>query len=66
MKLDENERSTQIRLMKVKDMVLEDAHKYSQRRLGKCKILMRKASCRRRRGSRIRNIGSCHEQRTCS
>ncbi len=31
MKLDENERSTQIRLMKVKDMVLEDAHKYSQR-----------------------------------
>ena len=26
MKLDENERSTQIRLMKVKDMVLEDAH----------------------------------------
>ncbi len=31
MKLDENERSTQIRLMKVKDMVLEDAHGYSQR-----------------------------------
>ena len=31
MKLDENERSTQIRLMKVKDMVLEDAHKYSER-----------------------------------
>ena len=31
MKLDENERSTQIRLMKVKDMVLEDAHKYSQK-----------------------------------
>ena len=31
MKLDENERSTQIRLMKVKDMVLEDAHKYSVR-----------------------------------
>ena len=26
MKLDENERSTQIRLMKVKDMMLEDAH----------------------------------------
>ena len=26
MKLDENERSTQIRLMKVKDMVLEEAH----------------------------------------
>ena len=31
MKLDENERSTQIRLMKVKDMVLEDAHKYSKK-----------------------------------
>ena len=31
MKLDENERSTQIRLMKVKDMVLEDAHHYSER-----------------------------------
>ncbi len=28
MKLDENERSTQIRLMKVKDMVLNDAHNY--------------------------------------
>ena len=31
MKLDENERSTQIRLMKVKDMMLDDAHKYSER-----------------------------------
>jgi len=31
MKLDEAERSTQIRLMKVKDMMLEDAHKYSER-----------------------------------
>ncbi|MDO4621931.1 MAG: V-type ATP synthase subunit D [Eubacteriales bacterium] len=31
MKLDENERSTQIRLMKVKDMVLEDAHHYSEK-----------------------------------
>lgn len=29
MKLDENERSTQIRLMKVKDMMLEKAHNYS-------------------------------------
>lgn len=28
MKLDENERSTQTRLMKVKDMVLKDAHGY--------------------------------------
>lgn len=28
MKLDENERSTQIRLMKVKDMMLEQAHHY--------------------------------------
>ena len=31
MKLDENERSSQIRLMKVKDMVLEDAHKYDDK-----------------------------------
>ena len=31
MKLDENERSTQIRLMKVKDMMLEEAHQYSER-----------------------------------
>lgn len=31
MKLDENERSTQVRLMKVKDMVLNDAHDYSGR-----------------------------------
>lgn len=31
MKLDENERSTQIRLMKVKDMILEAAHKYNER-----------------------------------
>ena len=29
-KLDENERSTQVRLMKVKDMVLQDAHHYQQ------------------------------------
>lgn len=31
MKLDENERSTQIRLMKVKDMMLEEAHHYTER-----------------------------------
>lgn len=31
MKLDENERSTQIRLMKVKDMMLEQAHNYHER-----------------------------------
>ncbi len=31
MKLDENERSSQVRLMKVKDMVLEDAHHYSDK-----------------------------------
>jgi V/A-type H+-transporting ATPase subunit D len=31
MKLDENERSTQIRLMKVKDMMLEQAHHYKER-----------------------------------
>ncbi len=32
MKLDENERSTQIRLMKVKDMMLEDTHHYKEKR----------------------------------
>ena len=31
MKLDENERSSQVRLMKVKDMMLEEAHGYKQR-----------------------------------
>ena len=31
MKLDENERGNQTRLMKVKDMILEEAHGYSQR-----------------------------------
>ncbi|MDT3844078.1 MAG: V-type ATP synthase subunit D [Bacillota bacterium] len=31
MKLDENERSTQIRLMKVKAMMLEDAHHYKEK-----------------------------------
>lgn len=31
MKLDENERSTQIRLMKVKDMMLEQVHHYSEK-----------------------------------
>lgn len=30
-KLDENERSTQIRLMKVKDMMLEEAHHYKNK-----------------------------------
>ena len=30
MKLDENERSTQIRLMKVKDMMLKEAHGYEE------------------------------------
>ena len=30
MKLDENESSTKVRLMKVKEMVLEDAHHYKQ------------------------------------
>ncbi len=34
MKLDENERSTQIRLMKVKDMMLEQAHGYKDKRQG--------------------------------
>ena len=33
MKLDENERSSQTRLMKVKDMMLEQAHHYSQREI---------------------------------
>ena len=32
MKLDEAERSSQIRLMKVKDMMLEEAHRYEERR----------------------------------
>jgi V/A-type H+-transporting ATPase subunit D len=31
MKLDENERSSQIQLMKVKDMMLEEAHHYEER-----------------------------------
>ena len=31
MKLDENERSTQIRLMKIKDMLLEQTYHYSER-----------------------------------
>lgn len=31
MKLDENERTTQIRLMKVKDMMLEEAHHYTEK-----------------------------------
>ncbi len=31
MKLDENERNTQIRLMKVKDMMLEEAHHYKEK-----------------------------------
>ena len=30
MTLDENERSATIRLMKVKDMMLEDAHHYKE------------------------------------
>jgi V/A-type H+-transporting ATPase subunit D len=31
MKLDENERSTQIRLMKVKDKMLEQTHHYEEK-----------------------------------
>ena len=31
MKLDENERSSQVRLMKVQDMMLEEAHHYSEK-----------------------------------
>lgn len=34
MKLDENERSTQVRLMKVKDMMLEEAHHYKEHQFG--------------------------------
>lgn len=34
MKLDENERSSQVRLMKVKDMMLEQAHHYSEHLYG--------------------------------
>ena len=36
MKLDENERSTQIRLMKVKDMMLEEAHHYKEKQAAHC------------------------------
>ena len=36
MKLDENERSTQIRLMKVKDMMLEEAHHYKEKQVAHC------------------------------
>lgn len=35
MKLDENERSTQVRLMKVKDMMLEEAHHYKEHQFQK-------------------------------
>ena len=35
MKLDENERSTQIRLMKVKDMMLEEAHHYKEKEMAR-------------------------------
>ncbi len=35
MKLDENERASQIRLMKVKDMMLEQAHHYEERAAAK-------------------------------
>ena len=34
MKLDENERSSQIRLMKVKDMMLEEKHHYAEKEEG--------------------------------
>lgn len=34
MKLDENERGSQVRLMKVKDMMLEQAHHYKERQSG--------------------------------
>ena len=34
MKLDENERSTQLRLMKIKDMMLEQTYHYSERQPG--------------------------------
>lgn len=37
MKLDENERSNQIRLMKVKDMMLEKAHGYQEKLNGELK-----------------------------
>jgi len=36
-KLDENERSTQIRLMKVKDMILEEEHHYKEKMQAKAK-----------------------------
>ncbi|MCR5717049.1 MAG: V-type ATP synthase subunit D, partial [Lachnospiraceae bacterium] len=38
MKLDENERSSQVRLMKVKDMMLEDAHHYKEKAAAKANV----------------------------
>ena len=35
MKLDENERSTQVRLMKVKDMILEETYRYKEKMAAK-------------------------------
>ncbi|MBR3244463.1 MAG: V-type ATP synthase subunit D [Parasporobacterium sp.] len=40
MKLDENERSTQIRLMKVKDMMLEETHHYKEKMAEKLKDIL--------------------------
>ena len=40
MKLDENERSAQTRLMKVKDQMLENAHHYQQRSEEKTALAM--------------------------
>lgn len=42
MKLDENERSSQIRLMKVKDMMLEEAHHYKENEVKKSKVREKK------------------------
>lgn len=39
MKLDEAERSSQTRLMKVKDMMLEDAHHYEEKELARAELI---------------------------
>lgn len=44
MKLDENERSSQVRLMKVKDMMLKEAHKFNEKNCSgvQCEVITSK------------------------
>ena len=46
MKLDENERSSQIRLMKVKDMMLEQTYHYEEREMERAKAKEMAAAAR--------------------